>query len=89
MDDYMFRHYVNECRTVDEVTSYLEIFNYSVRFLAVELYNPAPGIAVLCNCHALRRTASTARRTVPVLILAPARTYGLHTYASSNFSHVD
>ncbi|KAG5967771.1 hypothetical protein E4U13_006547 [Claviceps humidiphila] len=32
MDDYMFRHYVNECRTVDEVTSYLEIFNYSDPF---------------------------------------------------------
>jgi Mg2+ and Co2+ transporter CorA len=29
MDDYMFRHFVNECRTVDEATTYLEIFNYS------------------------------------------------------------
>lgn len=30
MDDYMFRHYVDECRVVDEATSYVEIFNYSV-----------------------------------------------------------
>ncbi|KJZ74094.1 hypothetical protein HIM_06543 [Hirsutella minnesotensis 3608] len=32
MDDYMFRHYVDECRVVDEATSYLEIFNYSDPF---------------------------------------------------------
>lgn len=31
MDDYMFRQYVDECRVVDEATSYVEIFNYSVR----------------------------------------------------------
>jgi hypothetical protein len=30
MDDYLFRHHVNECRPVSEATSYLEIFNYSV-----------------------------------------------------------
>lgn len=30
MDDYMFRFYVDECRTVEEATSYLEILNYSV-----------------------------------------------------------
>ncbi|CAM1505370.1 Fc.00g110070.m01.CDS01 [Cosmosporella sp. VM-42] len=32
MDDYMFRYYVNECRTVQEATSYVEIFNYSDPF---------------------------------------------------------
>ncbi|PNY27947.1 Uncharacterized protein TCAP_02130 [Tolypocladium capitatum] len=32
MDDYMFRFYVDECRVVDEATSYLEIFNYSDPF---------------------------------------------------------
>ncbi|KAG5933432.1 hypothetical protein E4U53_000989 [Claviceps sorghi] len=32
MDDYMFRYYVDECRTVEEVTTYLEIFNYSDPF---------------------------------------------------------
>ncbi|KAF4506699.1 hypothetical protein G6O67_006754 [Ophiocordyceps sinensis] len=32
MDDYMFRHYVDECRVVDEATSYVEIFNYSDPF---------------------------------------------------------
>lgn len=31
MDDYMFRHFVEECRVVDEATSYMEILNYSVR----------------------------------------------------------
>ncbi|KAF5130063.1 hypothetical protein E5D57_006398 [Metarhizium anisopliae] len=32
MDDYMFRFYVDECRTVEEATSYLEILNYSDPF---------------------------------------------------------
>ncbi|KAH7170347.1 hypothetical protein EDB81DRAFT_837221 [Dactylonectria macrodidyma] len=32
MDDYMFRYYVNECRVVQEDTSYLEILNYSDPF---------------------------------------------------------
>ncbi|KAG6010142.1 hypothetical protein E4U43_008624, partial [Claviceps pusilla] len=32
MDDYMFRYYVDECRTVEEATTYLEIFNYSDPF---------------------------------------------------------
>ncbi|KAI8671502.1 hypothetical protein NCS57_00625600 [Fusarium keratoplasticum] len=32
MDDYMFRYYVNECRTVYEDTGYVEIFNYSDPF---------------------------------------------------------
>ena len=30
MDDYMFRSYVTQCTCVQEATSYLEIFNYSV-----------------------------------------------------------
>lgn len=30
MDEYMFRFFVDECRVVDERTSYVEIFNYSV-----------------------------------------------------------
>ncbi|PHH79080.1 hypothetical protein CDD80_5639 [Ophiocordyceps camponoti-rufipedis] len=29
MDDYMFRHYVGECRVVEEATSYIEMLNYS------------------------------------------------------------
>ncbi|KAF4981629.1 hypothetical protein FZEAL_2598 [Fusarium zealandicum] len=32
MDDYMFRYYVNECRVVNEETSYVEVFNYSDPF---------------------------------------------------------
>ncbi|OAQ70216.1 Magnesium transport protein CorA, transmembrane region [Pochonia chlamydosporia 170] len=32
MDDYMFRFYVDECRAVEEATSYVEIFNYSDPF---------------------------------------------------------
>ncbi|KAK2592486.1 hypothetical protein QQS21_009831 [Conoideocrella luteorostrata] len=32
MDDYMFRYYVDECRTVEEATNYMEIFNYSDPF---------------------------------------------------------
>lgn len=31
MDDYFFKEYVRGCRNVVEDTSYLEIFNYSVR----------------------------------------------------------
>lgn len=31
MDDYFFRNHVKACRNVAEDTSYLEIFNYSVR----------------------------------------------------------
>lgn len=30
MEDYLFRHYVDQCRVVKEETSYVEIFNYSV-----------------------------------------------------------
>lgn len=30
MDDYMFREYVKQTKTVAEETSYLEIFSYSV-----------------------------------------------------------
>lgn len=30
MDDYMFKFFVDECRVVEEKTSYVEIFNYSV-----------------------------------------------------------
>lgn len=30
MDDYMFKFFVDECRVVEEKTSYIEIFNYSV-----------------------------------------------------------
>ncbi|KAI1376664.1 hypothetical protein F4677DRAFT_69868 [Hypoxylon crocopeplum] len=29
MDDYLFRHHVGQCKTVEERTRYLEIFNYS------------------------------------------------------------
>ncbi|KAM0562190.1 hypothetical protein ACHAPJ_002635 [Fusarium lateritium] len=32
MDDYLFRHYVGQCRIVKEETSYVEIFNYSDPF---------------------------------------------------------
>lgn len=31
MDDYMFNAHVNGCKYVHEATTYLEIFNYSVR----------------------------------------------------------
>lgn len=34
MDDYMFRYYIDECRTVEEATSYVEILNYSVSTFA-------------------------------------------------------
>jgi hypothetical protein len=30
MDDYMFKTYVGRCRNVTEITTYLEIFTYSV-----------------------------------------------------------
>ncbi|KAH7328508.1 hypothetical protein B0I35DRAFT_403864 [Stachybotrys elegans] len=29
MDEYMFKQFVDECRVVEEVTTYIEIFNYS------------------------------------------------------------
>ena len=34
MDDYMFRSYVAEFKCVQEETSYLEIFNYTVSWLS-------------------------------------------------------
>ena len=34
MDDYMFRSYVKDCKTVSEATSYLEILNYTVSRLS-------------------------------------------------------
>ena len=33
MDDYMFRSYVADFKCVQEETSYLEIFNYTVSWL--------------------------------------------------------
>jgi hypothetical protein len=30
MEDYLFRHYVDQCRVVKEETSYIQVFNYSV-----------------------------------------------------------
>lgn len=30
MDEYMFKFFVDECRVVEEKTSYVEIFNYTV-----------------------------------------------------------
>jgi hypothetical protein len=33
MDDYMFQWYVKDCTCVQEATSYLEIFNYTVSVL--------------------------------------------------------
>lgn len=44
MDDYMFRYYVNECRTVYEDTGYIEIFNYSVCRVASPLWIHGIGI---------------------------------------------
>ncbi|KAF5026074.1 hypothetical protein F66182_1866 [Fusarium sp. NRRL 66182] len=35
MDDFLFRHYVDQCRVVKEETSYVEIFNYSDPFYNV------------------------------------------------------
>ncbi|KAF7547798.1 hypothetical protein G7Z17_g7492 [Cylindrodendrum hubeiense] len=42
MDDYMFRYYVDECRVVEEDTSYLEIFNYSDPFYNSSEEHPLP-----------------------------------------------
>lgn len=41
MDDYFFQNYVQACKNVVEATSYLEIFNYSVRGL-LQLPQPPP-----------------------------------------------
>lgn len=40
MDDCFFQHFVRSCRNVSEATSYLEIFNYSVRRPASFLHLP-------------------------------------------------
>lgn len=40
MEDYLFRHFVDECRVVHEATSYLEIFNYSVGGLLTHFHPP-------------------------------------------------
>ncbi|KAH6610705.1 magnesium transport [Trichoderma cornu-damae] len=42
MDDYMFKYYVEECRVVDEKTSYVEIFNYSDAFYNSVEEHPLP-----------------------------------------------
>ncbi len=42
MDDYMFRAHVLSCRNVAEKTSYLEIFNYSVRLSSRKLSRAWP-----------------------------------------------
>lgn len=46
MDDYMFRQHIEDCQTVEEKTTYLEIFNYSVRPISlrtVGISSQAPG----------------------------------------------
>ncbi|KAF4457546.1 hypothetical protein F53441_596 [Fusarium austroafricanum] len=35
MDEYLFRHYVDQCRVVKEETSYVQVFNYSDPFYNV------------------------------------------------------
>ncbi|KAL7928001.1 hypothetical protein ACQKWADRAFT_278458 [Trichoderma austrokoningii] len=42
MDDYMFKYFVDECRVVDEKTSYIEIFNYSDPFYNSVEEHPLP-----------------------------------------------
>ncbi|KAG8666225.1 hypothetical protein FPOAC2_11326 [Fusarium poae] len=42
MEDYLFRHYVDQCRVVKEETSYVEIFNYSDPFYNVCEEHPLP-----------------------------------------------
>lgn len=37
MDEYMFKFFVDECRVVEEKTSYVEIFNYTVSICEVHL----------------------------------------------------
>lgn len=37
MDDYMFRSYVKDCKTVTEATSYLEVLNYDVSWPSLRL----------------------------------------------------
>jgi hypothetical protein len=36
MDDYMFKANVDRCKHVQEATTYLEIFSYSVSYLALD-----------------------------------------------------
>lgn len=48
MDDYMFRSYVKDCKTVTEATSYLEVLNYSVSWLSP--------VAAVCWFFVLRAT---------------------------------
>ncbi|KAL6908816.1 hypothetical protein GGI43DRAFT_156228 [Trichoderma evansii] len=42
MDDYMFKYFVDECRVVEEKTSYIEIFNYSDPFYNSVEEHPLP-----------------------------------------------
>ena len=37
MDDYMFKANVDRCKHVQETTTYLEIFSYSVSLLQLEM----------------------------------------------------
>lgn len=37
MDEYMFKFFVDECRVVEEKTSYVEIFNYTVSICEIYL----------------------------------------------------
>ncbi|KAL7960782.1 hypothetical protein V8C34DRAFT_275703 [Trichoderma compactum] len=42
MDEYMFKFFVDECRVVEEKTSYVEIFNYSDAFYNSVEEHPLP-----------------------------------------------
>ncbi|KAF5232402.1 hypothetical protein FANTH_13021 [Fusarium anthophilum] len=42
MEDYLFRHYVDQCRVVKEETSYIQVFNYSDPFYDICEEHPLP-----------------------------------------------
>jgi len=62
MDDYMFRSYVAKSKCVQEATSYLEIFNYSVSCPVLLLLGSGDGTVLR---RALHSAEAAGRRRWP------------------------
>ncbi|PHH61113.1 hypothetical protein CDD81_775 [Ophiocordyceps australis] len=82
MDEYFFGQFMQECRVVDEVTSYLEIFNYSDAKYDSHEEHPLPKDEFDNFLH--RRGAFAARKRIDARMLS-----GLRLIVQKNASDKD
>ncbi|GAO16925.1 hypothetical protein UVI_02046360 [Ustilaginoidea virens] len=74
MDDYMFRYFVDECRTVHEDTSYMEILNYSGAFATPD--NMRKGTKLLSGVRLIvQKNAKDKDTFMPKVLSLPKDSY--------------